>query len=549
MALPDPLRSPGQPLPAGGPTPAGITPPRPVPFAPQPIPAMPQSMPAVPQPVRMPPSAGPAMPRPIPVPRSAVPGQVLVRDKPVDEDATEQIKRLAVRNAPPWLISCVVHLLLVVVLGLWLMKTQQKPSGIYLDVLSDELGEQLLDASSTLSVGELTDEQTAMTDDRLAPVEDPFAEPPAMPLDFAGMEPAPNFDQPKISQLLIGREPGTKKLLLGKYGGNGESEEAVAAGLKWLARQQRKDGLWSLNGPYRDGALDRDVPEAATALALLAFQGAGHTHRKGEFNKQVAAGIKALLRLQGADGNFYQGGKANNAFYAHGQCTMAVCELYAMTKDPDLLKPAELAVKYCIDSQDPELGGWKYLPRSTSDTSVTGWIVMALETARMAGIQVPSPTLEKVKEFLDRVSDDSGGAKYSYEPNLRETYAMTAEGLLCRQYLGWRRDHPKLLEGADYLLTNLPRMDDRDVYYWYYGTQVMHHLEGEYWAAWNGVLRDLLVGSQEKSGPEKGSWDPRAPTPDNWASKGLGGRLYTTCLSIFMLEVYYRHISMYGVGG
>jgi hypothetical protein len=463
MALPDPLRSPGQPLPAGGPTPAGITPPRPVPFAPQPIPAMPQSMPAVPQPVRMPPSAGPAMPRPIPVPRSAVPGQVLVRDKPVDEDATEQIKRLAVRNAPPWLISCVVHLLLVVVLGLWLMKTQQKPSGIYLDVLSDELGEQLLDASSTLSVGELTDEQTATTDDRLAPVEDPFAEPPAMPLDFAGMEPAPNFDQPKISQLLIGREPGTKKLLLGKYGGNGESEEAVAAGLKWLARQQRKDGLWSLNGPYRDGALDRDVPEAATALALLAFQGAGHTHRKGEFNKQVAAGIKALLRLQGADGNFYQGGKANNAFYAHGQCTMAVCELYAMTKDPDLLKPAELAVKYCIDSQDPELGGWKYLPRSTSDTSVTGWIVMALETARMAGIQVPSPTLEKVKEFLDRVSDDSGGAKYSYEPNLRETYAMTAEGLLCRQYLGWRRDHPKLLEGADYLLTNLPRMDDRDV--------------------------------------------------------------------------------------
>jgi hypothetical protein len=358
--------------------------------------------------------------------------------------------------------------------------------------------------------------------------------------------PAPLLERPlKLQSALTGREEHMKEVLLREYGGNPDSETAVALGLAWLAKNQQKDGGWSLTGPYRSGAVTRDIPESATAMALLAFQGAGNTPEKGEYKKQVAAGIKALLKKQSSDGNFYQQGAGNNWFYVQGQCTIALCELYGMTKDPALRRPAELAVKFCIESQDPELGGWKYLPRSASDTSVTGWIMMALQSARMAGLEVPSPVLQRVSDYLDKASPD--GSRYGYEVTSEPTLAMTAEGLLCRQYLGWRRDDPRLVQGVELLMQSLPRYEDRDVYYWYYGTQVMHHMEGKYWSAWNAALRDMLVKHQEKTGPEKGSWDPLGEHPDRWSNLGQGMRLYTTCLSLYMLEVYYRHLPIYGV--
>jgi hypothetical protein len=74
----------------------------------------------------------------------------------------------------------------------------------------------------------------------------------------------------------------------------------------------------------------------------------------------------------------------------------------------------------------------------------------------------------------------------------------------------------------------------------------MHHMEGDYWKKWNAVMRDLLVDSQEKAGAERGSWDPIGKNPDAWGVRNQGGRLYVTCLSLYMLEVYYRHMPIYG---
>jgi hypothetical protein len=487
-------------------------------------------------------------PRPVPVPAGRTADQTRLVFRTGDEEADDQLKLVA-RYAPAWLISCVVHLTLLVVLGLWYITTSQRPSGIVLDVYADDYGEQLIDSTSLDTLGEIQPDEPFFTPDNLEKVDDPFAPDPSAPkltLDNATPT-SPILEAPSISIALAGREEGTKRLLLGRYGGNPDSEEAVHLGLEWLARQQKKDGTWSLKGPYRSGAVNgRDIPESATAMALLAFQGAGSTHLKGEYKKQVAAGIKALLKMQGSDGSFFQeGGASNHWFYAHGQGTIAVCELFGMTKDPDLRKPAELAIQYCVASQEPDLGGWRYLPRSDSDTSVTGWIVMALQSARMAGLDVPSPVLLKVGEYLDKATPD--GSRYSYQIEMEPTLTMTAEGLLCRQYLGWKRDDPRLVTGVGYLMQNLPRYEDRDVYYWYYGTQVVHHVGGKPWDAWNGVLRDMLVKNQEKTGTEKGSWDPLGDHPDRWANLGQGGRLYTTCLSLYMLEVYYRHLPIYGV--
>ena len=117
---------------------------------------------------------------------------------------------------------------------------------------------------------------------------------------------------------------------------------------------------------------------------------------------------------------------------------------------------------------------------------------------------------------------------------------MTAEGLLCRQYLGWKQDDNRLRDGAKFLRANLPSWSTRDLYYWYYATQVLRHMEGDNWTTWNEIMRELLPSKQEKDGHESGSWDPHG---DRYGLQG--GRLYVTCMSIYVLEVYYRHLPLY----
>ena len=63
------------------------------------------------------------------------------------------------------------------------------------------------------------------------------------------------------------------------------------------------------------------------------------------------------------------------------------------------------------------------------------------------------------------------------------------------------------------------------------------------WVGQDEVMRQLLPEHQEKQGPERGSWDPNG---DRWG--GQAGRLYVTCLSLYTLEVYYRHLPIYEHG-
>ena len=121
---------------------------------------------------------------------------------------------------------------------------------------------------------------------------------------------------------------------------------------------------------------------------------------------------------------------------------------------------------------------------------------------------------------------------------------MTAEAILMRQYLGWPRDNPAMISAMEWITADenlVNYQHNRDCYYWYYATQVCHHMEGEPWQKWNRVMRQLLPQKQKKRGPERGSWDPSG---DRWGPQG-GGRLFVTCLSIYMLEVHSRHLPLY----
>jgi len=494
---------------------------------------------------------------PFRTPSPAVPGKpgaaqtVRQAAQPTPDELEEDLGQLAIRNAPPWLISMAVHMLMLIIFALIIyvqMDSHERIVAVEVDpIYAEELGNQL-EFDSPLGMDNVSEvQEPIITPDNLPQVEDPFAAPP-------NVEPQPDGDLAMsdleaniIGLALKGREEGMKKTLLGKYGGTHLTQKAVLAGLRWLARQQRKDGSWSLAGPYSDGVpAYLDNPEAATAMALLAFQGDGHTHLKeGEFRRNVANGWRWLAKQQDADGNFYRSGGWNQRYYTQGMCAIAACELYGMTKDKEYKDVAERAIQNLIKAQAPE-GGWRYQPNLDSDVSVTGWIVMALQSARMAGLEVPEESLRRVERFLDNVAQDDG-AKYPYQAGGQVRLSMTAEALLCRQFLGWKRDDPRLVRGVEWIASNPVDFNkDRNVYYWYYATQVCHHMghNSPHWKAWNSVMRQALPENQVPEGrKEAGSWDPNKPTPDQWGTQG--GRLYVTCLSIYMLEVYYRHMPLY----
>ncbi len=101
--------------------------------------------------------------------------------------------------------------------------------------------------------------------------------------------------------------------------------------------------------------------------------------------------------------------------YTHAQCAIALCEILSMTKDSRFYEPAQRAVAYCIDSQDKKGGGWRYdYPPTDSDTSVTGWFVMALKSAQMAQLDVPQEVFDNVTRYLDSAALPDG--KYAYIP-------------------------------------------------------------------------------------------------------------------------------------
>jgi len=468
-----------------------------------------------------------------------------------DDEST--IREDITRSVPSWLISMVIHLLLFVLLALLTSPVGQDFGRVLLTI-----GQA--DGAKDADLTEFSiDQQSSVLDEIDAneaevPVDVPMDIPVDVPVPMVNVASAVSsavaesavpvdigLGEPALvpaSPMVGGRSGAMKKTLLMLYGGTPYTESAVESALAWLVKNQNKDGSWSLRGPYEDGGTTENK-SAATAMALLAFMGAGNTHVVGEYRQVVAKGAQYLVKKQDRDGFFASDSRDHQQAYAQAQCSIAICELYAMSHDSWLRDPAQKAIKCAEAWQSPE-GGWRYQPGFDSDTSVTGWFLMALQSGLSGGLQVDRAVLYKVTDFLNSVQSYDGTG-YSYQMRGAASQAMTAEGLLCRQYLGWPHNHPALIEGVEALSTDYNfDINDPDFYYWYYATQVLHHFGGAPWKAWNNEMREKLPAIQVKRGQEAGSW---APQRDRWG--GSAGRLYTTCMAIYCLEVYYRHMPLY----
>ncbi len=352
-----------------------------------------------------------------------------------------------------------------------------------------------------------------------------------------------------------GRGSGRRQDMVEKFGGTEKSESAVALALNWLWRHQDKfDGGWSFDkykkqctDAHCTGAGSATADAGATGMALLCFLGAGQTHKtKGPYRRNIEQGLIWLVRHQERNGNLSKG--CISPMYSHGIATAALCEAYGLSGDRTVGKAAQSAVNYIIAAQNKQDNGWRYNPGDPGDTSATGWQIMALHSAQLAGLKVGGPgaaPLESAGKWLDLVKTGPNDSQFQYQPGTGPTPTMTAVGLLGRQYLDAKRDDPLMTDGVQYLMHNLPDMNVHNMYYWYYGTQVLHNYGGKEWDTWNPAMRDLLIDSQtrDKSSCANGSWDPDNPSKDQWGVQG--GRLMLTALSCLTLEVYYRYMPVY----
>ncbi|TWU48522.1 hypothetical protein Poly51_44220 [Rubripirellula tenax] len=459
-----------------------------------------------------------------------------------------------VKDSPSWLISLVVHLVLLLVLAL-------------ISTSSGKVGRLLLtirqgDDRATTELVEFSIDPIDVND---FPIEDAWE--PAIDVDISPVSVLANVElsslslapelavasaatatseeesSSKVAMMFRGRTGAMKQKLLREAGGTQATEDAVSLGLEWLKRQQHKGGSWSLTGPYADGARSENRV-SATAMAMLAFMGSGSTHRSGPYQKELWQAVRWLVKQQDRQGFMVAQANEHEKMYAQAQAMIALCELYAMTGDSWIRPYAQASCDFACRAQSPQ-GGWRYRPRYDSDTSVTGWFVMGLKSAEAAGLDIDPYVWPRVEKYLDSVSarstDNYYAVGYSYKVGDITSPSMTAEGLLCRQYMGWQRNMPGMAEGLGALAQNHPiDTGDPDVYYWYYATQSLHHFGGPLWTQWNEKLKVALPAEQELRGREKGSWDPMN---DAWGRHA--GRLYTTCFSLYCLEVYYRHMPLY----
>lgn len=365
-----------------------------------------------------------------------------------------------------------------------------------------------------------------------------------VPMPSARPTPFPHVYSQRVAE--------NRAAIVKRHGGSPETEKAVDEALRWLAAHQDDDGLWSCAGFHRHcplgdrclgPAFEKGSDMGVTGIVLLAFLGAGHTHLKSpKYMETVRTGLNALLDRQKPDGDL-RGTKAEGRIYSHAMATLALTESFAMTKDERMRPYAQSAIDWLVAAQHADSGGWRYAPGHFGDTSVFGWAMMALYSAENAGLKVPPRTWELARRWLPLVSSGPNGGLAAYQPTMSPSHSMTAEALVCRQWLGQPRSDPAQEEAGDYLLARLPNVNDYHLYYWYYGTLAMFQLGGTYWERWNSQLKVTLLATQEKNGHQRGSWAPEKPFGID------GGRVFTTACSALCLETYYRFLPLYAESG
>ncbi len=485
----------------------------------------------------------------------------------LEEERQNFARRFAAVMGTSYGISVLVHVALLVILGLIVIAAPPEPAAATILVNRTPAIERYdpdkvkdTEKRPDIPMPATEEEPVVMLEDTVEIAETPKGDP-----NNAANKNLQDVSFSDISGLAGGPPAGMKGRLngigrlVGTPSGSPPSEDAVNAALLWLKRHQSPDGSWSGDG-WKNNCADgkcegpgsdeggSNYSAGLTGLSVLAYTGHGNSHRFGTFKLTVSKALRYLKAQQRSDGSIgYVEAGDHGGMYNHALATMALCELYGVSRDFTIKRQAQKAVRFVLKAQNPNLG-WRYRPKNAkNDTSVTGWMVLALKAAKTAGLEVPEEAFLGAQRWFARATSSDGVAGYtgpgtgSGVLSGNEAYksypTMTAVSVVCRVFSGERLSTPQLQKGAKVIAQDLPLYRENEVnyYYWYYGTYALYQFGGPRWEKWNTAMLKALVGTQRSGGCDDGSWD----AVGEWCT--AGGRVYAVALNVLTLEIYYRY--------
>lgn len=356
-------------------------------------------------------------------------------------------------------------------------------------------------------------------------------------------------DPPTVKRKRVVKDSARRRAVK-ERGGSGLLD-VLDASVQWLVDHQGADGSWhpvdfvercgvskEKDRCHGTGAEQAEV--GLTALATLVLLEDGSSTSTGPHAEAVWRAVRFLVEGQQKSGALAQR-RGPDFLYQHAIATQVLARA-VLSGDESLREPLASAVEYILKARNP-YGAWRYdmPPTGDNDTSVTGWMVLALDLAARSGVDVEDAAFEGALAWVHEVTDkvtgrigySSRGSRSARIPKINDDFPVdrtevsTAIGLLLQSRLqSFSPERTSSQLSAELLMEALPDREVFDAYYWYYGTHAALTLPSEQSKTWVEALEAELEDLQKgrKHGHREGSFDPAGP----WGS--MSGRIGTTAL-------------------
>lgn len=310
-----------------------------------------------------------------------------------------------------------------------------------------------------------------------------------------------------------------------------KAEPALERALDYLVKRQRDDGSFEFN--YGDST---GIP----ALVGMAFLSKGHLPTEGPYAEALNRCIDFVLANQKDNGLLEKGNAGSGPMYAHNIATLFLSEVSGMVDphrqeglDRVLPKALELILRaQRVKKSEKNQGGWRYHPGSKdSDTSCSGWALMALRSAKLNGAAVPDEAISEAVAYLKRhQNEENGGFGYSGRDG-GHAKTLTGMGVLCLELCGMHGS-PEVKAAGDYVMKTFRQLpgDKFEIYGVYYNSQGMFQLGGRYWTEFGPWMYATYLEKQK----DDGSWESREAGP-----------VYGTAMMTLAFTVPWRQLPIY----
>lgn len=308
-------------------------------------------------------------------------------------------------------------------------------------------------------------------------------------------------------------------------------DQAIEHGLEYLFAAQKDDG--SFPG-------DHGTTVAISSLAAMSCLATGHVPGDVKYGLMIERALDYVLSH--ADETGYFGKVGEGKMYAHSIATLLLTEVSGMVSKErqaqiDTMLPK--AIKVILDAQNIKKssyndGGWRYTPDTTeSDTSCSGWALMALRSARLNGAQIPKNAIERAVKYMHRHHHKEKGC-FGYQNADQNPVTLSGAGILCLELCG-RHEDPDSLSAAKFLMSvyreKLPK-ENYSYYGLYYASQGLFQIGGENWKEFSEWMYSTYLPMQRESG----AW----PGRNNERSEA-----YATAMTILAFAVPFRQLPVY----